>query len=581
MSNLPDSDVSGVTSNEIMDIIQEFTQENLWLSMGYLFLVFVTMILNVVFVNQFIARMNDAMSKTSKDSATSAAGWLIFYIGIAMVSGYATDLIENRLFPMFTTFAEKRLFKLIINKNKTDVESTNPNRFREMMLRTSSSAAHIYQQILYTLVPNAVTILVMLGYTFYIDWRCGLVLLGTFAASGLMLSSFQKEILQRAQDHEKKYKLNEWRVFDVMSNMNLVINKNMDEDEYEDLCHRMDTVCDEKMTYYQHIDNVGYAVRATVFVGVACVLMLMAFSVCEGMGQEKTQKLMSLLALVIDVRGRTDSVAKSQINTIDSYGKFTFIEKDINLLKQKHISAIDDETESGSVWSNKFDIDIQDVSFTYTKKDKSGHTVKNKVLHNVTLKIDETECVAIVGPSGSGKSSLARILLKNATQDSGHVRIGGVDINKIPVHELRKHIGLVNQDQGILERSIYENICYSCEKDPLTKPKVIKLWKKLAKKVFAKRDMHSSVGALAGNELSTGQKTLIRVANMIICRKNEICIFDEPTQGLDEDTKVMILSLISEIIHMRQCTVILITHDDECMAIADRIVRMDKGKISQ
>lgn len=199
-----------------------------------------------------------------------------------------------------------------------------------------------------------------------------------------------------------------------------------------------------------------------------------------------------------------------------------------------------------------------------------------KALDGVSLEIDEGEFVAIVGTSGSGKSTLLHMMggLDNPT--SGRVIINGEDISKKNEEQLtvfrRRHIGFVFQSYNLVPvLNVYENIVLPVQLDG-RKPD-----KKLLKEIVDVLGLKGKLENLSNN-LSGGQQQRVSIARALLS-KPEIILADEPTGNLDSRTSEDVLSLLKATSMKFNQTVVMITHNDAIAQLADRIIRIEDGKI--
>lgn len=199
-----------------------------------------------------------------------------------------------------------------------------------------------------------------------------------------------------------------------------------------------------------------------------------------------------------------------------------------------------------------------------------------KALDGVNLEIQKGEFLAIVGTSGSGKSTLLNMLggLDNPT--SGVVIVDGQDISKMSRDELtvfrRRKIGFVFQNYNLLPlMNVYENIVLPIKLDG------IKPDETFIDEILKLLNLESKKYAMP-NQLSGGQQQRAALARALAA-KPSIILADEPTGNLDSRTSQDVLGLVKISIHKFAQTVVMITHNDEIAQMADRIIRLEDGKI--
>ena len=214
-------------------------------------------------------------------------------------------------------------------------------------------------------------------------------------------------------------------------------------------------------------------------------------------------------------------------------------------------------------------IEFKNVSFSY------GH---HQVLQDFNLEISKGETVALIGESGSGKSTIANLLERFYDPTAGEIKIDGVSLKDFNVFELRRNIGLVSQDVFLLRDSVENNIWSG----DFQKPK--ELVKKMAQKAHAqdfiarlKHQYESQVGD-RGGLLSGGEKQRISIARAFI-KDAPILILDEATSALDSQSEVEVQKGLNSLMEGR--TAIVIAHRLSTVQNCDRIVVLKSGRIAE
>ncbi|MGX8773848.1 MAG: ABC transporter ATP-binding protein [Bacillota bacterium] len=218
-----------------------------------------------------------------------------------------------------------------------------------------------------------------------------------------------------------------------------------------------------------------------------------------------------------------------------------------------------------------YNIDIEDISFAY--EDESID-----VINGVTLHIREGETVAIVGPSGGGKTTLCHLIPRFYDVDSGVIRIGGTDIREINRSTLRKSIGIVQQDVFLFPDTIAENIRYG--RPDATDEEVVEAARKaeIYDDIMGMPDKFDSYTGERGVLLSGGQKQRVSIARIFL-KNPPVLILDEATSALDTVTEARIQGAFDKLAEGR--TTIIIAHRLSTIKGADRIVLIDEGEIKE
>lgn len=199
-----------------------------------------------------------------------------------------------------------------------------------------------------------------------------------------------------------------------------------------------------------------------------------------------------------------------------------------------------------------------------------------KALDDVSLRIDRGSFVAIVGTSGSGKSTLLHILGGLDKPTSGKVIVDDTDLSELSGDALcifrRRKIGFVFQSFNLIPvLNVYENIVLPIELDGM------KIDTQYVQKVISALGLENKIECLP-NQLSGGQQQRVAIARALVT-KPAILLADEPTGNLDSRTSQDVLSLLKVTGNQLGQTIIMITHNDEIAQTADRIIRIEDGKI--
>lgn len=210
---------------------------------------------------------------------------------------------------------------------------------------------------------------------------------------------------------------------------------------------------------------------------------------------------------------------------------------------------------------------FQEVTFSY-----DAHKL---IMQNLSFSIEPGETMAIVGPTGSGKTTIINLLERLYDPDSGVVLLDNTDIRLLDAHWLRSQLGLVIQDVFLIPGTLRDNICFGQEVSADAMRKVL-IKAQLTKVVAELPDQLETVIGEGGYELSTGQKQLLSLARVLV-RNPRILILDEATASIDSMTETLLDQAIAATVSSR--TSIIIAHRLSTIRRADRIIVLDKGVI--
>jgi putative ABC transport system ATP-binding protein len=202
-----------------------------------------------------------------------------------------------------------------------------------------------------------------------------------------------------------------------------------------------------------------------------------------------------------------------------------------------------------------------------------GRTVKDKILiEDATFEVQTGEVFAIVGPSGSGKSSLLRLLNRLDEPTSGTVYVEGTDYHQIAPRDLRRKLGMVNQRPFLFPGTVEQNLQFGPQQrgESLSPESIEQLLAPVGLKGYASRNVAN---------LSGGEAQRVSVARTL-ANSPLVLLLDEPTSALDQTSKLEVESAIQNVIRNQRMTCVLVTHDTaQAVRLAGQALLLESGRI--
>ena len=226
------------------------------------------------------------------------------------------------------------------------------------------------------------------------------------------------------------------------------------------------------------------------------------------------------------------------------------------------------EKSSDSIKEHKGTVEFENVSFSYTP-DKP-------LIESTNLKVRPGETVAIVGPTGAGKTTIVNLLMRFYDVTSGKILVDGVDIRDIPRNDLRHIFGMVLQDTWLFKGTIFDNIAYGREGATLEEVEEAAKAARVHHFIMTLPDGYDTVIDENGSNISLGQRQLLTIARAILAYP-EILILDEATSSVDTRTEILIQKAMSNL--MKDRTSFVIAHRLSTIRGADAILVVKHGKI--
>ncbi|MFW2366553.1 MAG: ABC transporter ATP-binding protein [Desulforhopalus sp.] len=240
-------------------------------------------------------------------------------------------------------------------------------------------------------------------------------------------------------------------------------------------------------------------------------------------------------------------------------------ERIFHLLDMK--SAINQSKKPAKIKNQAGKLEFSNVSF--------GYTSDNQILHDVSLTLRPGQTVALVGTTGSGKTTLVNLLLRFYDPDRGTIRIDSIDTSALELEELRTMVGVILQDVFILQDTLLANIVMDTGS---SREQVEKILTRTGMSRFVAK-LPNGLDTLIGDggmELSTGEKQLLAFAR-VLCRDPAILVLDEATAAIDTESENILEQAIAD--SFRGRTSLVIAHRLSTIRRADHIVVMNNGRI--
>ncbi len=241
-----------------------------------------------------------------------------------------------------------------------------------------------------------------------------------------------------------------------------------------------------------------------------------------------------------------------------------------NLEEFLEMPALPEPEERAKV--TRTDVKLKNVRFSYTGK------AEDEVLHGIDMDLPEGSFTALVGPSGGGKSTVAKLIARFWDVTGGEITVGGVNIKDMPLSQLSEYVSFVTQDNFLFRCSLFENIRLG---NPAATDEEVKAAARAAQceEFIAKLPQgYDTPAGEAGKRLSGGKRQRISIARAIL-KDTPIILLDEATASIDPENEHLIQQAISAL--TRGKTIITIAHRLATIRNADQILVVDDGRIAE
>jgi subfamily B ATP-binding cassette protein MsbA len=396
---------------------------------------------------------------------------------------------------------------------------------------------------------------------FYLNWRFTLIALSVAPVLAVVVYTFTRRIKKASREVRKK----EGQIVSVMQEVlsSIRVVKAFAQEEYEQ--HRLEE---------QSLEGVEIALRARslkaklyplveviVAIGTALVLWVGGHMVLAG-----TLSAGSLIVFIFYI-GKMYKPMQELSKMTDAYSKAAVSYERIREVLDTQ-NEIRDVRKAKRLARVHGEIEFDRVTF--------GYEAGAPVLKDVSFKIEPGQLVALVGPSGAGKTTIISLIPRFYDTLSGSVKIDGVDVRRLAQKTLRQHVGFVLQETLLFHAPVWKNIAYG--KPDATRAEIVRAAELANAGEFIRRlpDGYDTVLGERAVNLSGGQRQRIAIARAVIC-DTPILILDEPSAGLDAASEKLVFEALDRLIKGK--TAVVIAHRLSTIRRADCIFVVKEGEI--
>jgi ATP-binding cassette, subfamily B, bacterial len=495
-------------------------------------------------------------------------GWIAAtYVGLTLLAGvlaFADDYVSTWIGERFLLSLRTRVFRHV---QTLSLDFFERRRLGDVLARLTGDVASIENFVLSGVadaVAHALRVLLFAGALFYLDWRLALVSLFVAPLFWFLATRFGR--LAKLASREKRRRSGSISAVaeESLANAPLVQAYGREEEEVERF-HRENLGSFEAQMTATRVKAVfGPAVDLVEVVGGLVVIGLGTWELSRG--RLSLGALLVFLAYLTQLYSPIRGLSRLA-STI--YSASAGAERIIELLDQQP-SVVDRPDARPLAHATGF-VELDDVSFRYPGTDR-------RALSSVSLHVGPGEVVALVGESGAGKSTVAKLVLRFYDPDQGSVRLDGHDLRDLRVADIRANAALVLQETLVFDGTVHENIAYG---RPGASDEDIRAAAEAADAhdfVMRLPDGYDTGVGQKGRRLSGGQRQRLAIARALV-RDAPVVVLDEPTAALDAASAARILGPLRRLISGR--ATIVISHNLLVAAEADWIVVLRDGEVAE
>lgn len=518
----------------------------------------------------FYAQIFDTFTKSGDELIESGTFWALMFIILAlamfvtmfmrvMIMAYAVEATMARVrAECFTNIMRQHV-------GWFDVAANSPQRLTTRLATDVPQIKAVINARLTSLISGVATIVAALFIAFYLGWQLAILL--TFSLPILLYVGYLQMLLSRGNraQHIKRMENASRLATEAIEHVKLIQAINQERYFFEKFNEELKKPMQDSLRTARRFGLVYGLSQSFIYFVYGAAFRWGAYLMAREILDPITVfRIFFSIAFTAVAVGQWGGLGGDMSRTNYAIGLI------MKLLGTQ--PAIDNLSRSGVKPRLKGFVTLQDVHFRYPTRPDTP------VLQGINLTIKPGQTLALVGPSGNGKSTIASLLLRFYDPDRGVVRIDDYDIRCINLNHLRQNVGLVSQEPCLFKTSIKDNILYGLDKSRYTMKDVVNAAKlaNIDEFISSLPEGYNTQVGDRGTQMSGGQKQRIAIARTMI-RNPTVLILDEATSALDAESEALVNSALEEASKGKTC--IKIAHRLSTVREADQIAVIEKGVV--
>lgn len=486
---------------------------------------------------------------------------IVFIALLRGIFSYSQIFLTSRVGYKITYTLRRKLFSHLQQLSLSFHTRSKSGELMTKITSDTNALKDVFAESALTFTAHLLTVIGMFAVMFWVNWKLSLVALIIFPVICLALYILFRKVKRASKDQRKREGSIASRLQERLSAISTI--QAFGRERYE----KERYVSESNLTLENSIRTARLEAGATRTVEILSALGIWAVVLVGSLEVLKNSMAPGELLVFINYVTNMNRPLRNLAKLLTKFSKASVSAERINdiLATEPEIKDSPDALLAVGIRGN---IAFEHVYFSYDDG--------KKVLEDVSFNIQAGKCIALVGGSGAGKSTITNLILRLYDPSKGKITIDGVDLKDYERESLREKIAIVLQGSVLFGASIRENIAYG---RPDANDDDIIAAAQAANAhdfIMALEDGYDTVIGERGSTLSGGQRQRISIARALI-RNAPILVLDEPMTGLDVGSEALVAEALDHLMQGKTC--IIITHDMEAAKKADTIFLLEKGKI--
>lgn len=487
----------------------------------------------------------------------------LFFLSLVIIRGicrFASSYLLSWVGAVAVSHLRQDLFNKMMMLSSKDQQEAQAGSISSRFIVQANTAINNASNVFITLTRDTMIVLGLVFVLLYLNWQLSLIVLLMFPVLS-WLSRYYRDRLKNIQLGAQAGVAEMTNVVNEIHQGHRVVKMF---GGYQDAEQRFDFVNGKILRVTKKISQAS-AARSPISELIASVALAIVIFIALWQSQAGQTTIGEFMAFIVAMLQMVSPIKNLSNISIPMQAMFLASDDVCAFLDMPN----EKDTGTQTLDRAKGEIRFHDVNVRYNDQAK-------KALDNFNLTVRSGEKVALVGRSGSGKTTAVNLLTRFVDADSGEIYLDNINIQDIQLTSLRQQFALVSQDVFLFDDTLYNNVRYSrpnaTEQEVENALKAANLWDFVQQ---APEGWHQKIGT-NGNQLSGGQRQRVSIARAIL-KDAPILLLDEATSALDNESERLVQQALERLMHER--TSIIVAHRLTTIEQADRIIVMDEGHI--
>ena len=545
----------------IYNFFYDFFKDHVLLTILYL----ITMVyipIRTVAMPHFYGKLISNLKKNGLNNTKKYLIYLIVVWSIVQFTKVLSNHFNSKILPKFLSYVRDKIVDTIVDRYKTNYEDLKMGDTITKIIKAPWLLDDIFDTFEDFIFRHILLISSSFIYLSYYNTKLGLIFLICVIVIFICCWFYIKECKSLVKKSEISYDIAHEEIEDTLSNLISVYTSHKTEFEKERIEKLNNKVylAEKKV---MECNNKYKSIFAVICIIIFIVLNFYSLRIYKN----KEIKMDILIAIII-----INYTILTYLMAIFYYSKrLTNLMGRIDIFK-KYLDSLPYSSKDNLLKldkNKKVVINFKNVEFSYTPE--------KKILNKLNLRIKSGDIIGLIGHIGSGKSTIAKLLVRLKEPQKGEITINNININNFNLDNLRYNINYIPQHPKLFNRTLFSNILYGVT-EKITVEDINKIIKDIdVNNVSDKfnKMMFEKVGK-NGSKLSGGQRQLVWLIRSVL-KDSKVIILDEPTSSMDEKSKEQTIKFIKK--YSKDKIIILITHDNSLLKEVNRVIKLKDGQV--